>query len=164
MSLTSNSLHSWEVNFTDKKRNILLALAVFVVAVGVLVTVADYLQTISYGAVPAWFQPILVALVRLVESSPGLMIIAYLRNLTGLLSNYLKKEPDSGSYDLTQLRDTIARYYALGGPFVAAIPQPYNQVGIAIAFVVDILMSQFNKVINPVESTAAKTGAGPPPP
>ncbi|MCJ7559164.1 hypothetical protein MUO79_00920 [Candidatus Bathyarchaeota archaeon] len=148
----------------DKKKNILFALAVFVVAVGVLVTVADYLQTISYSDLPAWFQPILVSLVRLVESSPGLVIIAYLRNLTGLLSNYLKKEPGSGSYELTKLRDTIAKYFALGGPFLAAVPTPYNQVGIAIAFIVDVLMSQFNKVINPVDvqSTAAKTGAGPP--
>ena len=151
---------------TDKKRNILFALAVFVVAVGVLVTVTDALHTIPFSSVPSWFQPILVALVRLVESSPGLIIIAYLRNLTGLLSNYLKKEPDSGSYELTQLRDTITKYYALGGPFLAAVPPPYNQVGIAIAFIVDILISQFHKVINPVteQSTAAKTGAGPPKP
>jgi hypothetical protein len=149
----------------DKKRNILFALAVFVVAVGALVAVTDYLQTIPFSSVPDWFQPILVALVRLVESSPGLLILAYFRNLTGLLHNYLKKEPDSGSYDLTQLRDTIAKYYAFGGPFVAAVPSPYNQLGSAIAFIVDVVMSNFNKVINPVTdfpSTAAKTGTGPP--
>lgn len=153
------------MNLTDKKKNILFALAVFVVVVGMLVTVIDYLQTFSFDSVPGWFRPILVALVRLVESSPGLIILAYLRNLTGLLANYLKKEPGSGSYELTKLRDTIAKYYALGGPFLAAIPPPYNQIGAAIAFIVDILMSQFKKVINSVgvESTAAKTGAGPPP-
>jgi hypothetical protein len=148
----------------DKKRDILFALAVFVVVVGALVAVTDYLQTIPFDKVPDWFQPILVALVRLVESSPGLLVLAYFSNLTGLLHNYLKKEPDSCSYDLTQLRDTIAKYYALGGPFVAAIPPPYNQFGAAIAFIVDVVISNFNKVINPVteKSTVAKTGAGPP--
>ena len=148
----------------DKKRDILFALAVFVVVVGAFVAVTDYLQTIPFSSVPSWFQPILVALVRLVESSPGLLVLAYFRNLTGLLYNYLRKEPDSGSYELTQLRDTIAKYYALGGPFLVAIPAPYNQFGTAIAFIVDVVISNFNKVIKPADkqSTAAKTGAGPP--
>lgn len=138
----------------NNKEKLVIVTGFFIVIVSVLSALSIAVNSINISSVPEWALPIVRGAIGFFTATPVIFGISYFRNILGYFRNWVSQNgtPDT-QYQFSRYKDTIVKYAAFIGPFAAAIPPPYQQVGTAIgtiiALVVDIVVSEFTKAKTP---------------
>lgn len=133
----------------ENKQKLILAFLIFVVIAGVLSSVGQAIASIEAWTLPypLFVQQIVSFLQSFFSSSAVILVLAYFRNLFGFLRNYIAKEKTAVvDFEFKRFYDTILYYLGIANVFLAAVPQPYGALGVALVFVTDVATSEYKKV------------------
>ena len=133
----------------ENKQKLILAFLIFVVIAGVLSSVGQAIAPIEAWTLPypLFVQQIVSFLQSFFSSSAVILVLAYFRNLFGFLRNYIAKEKMAVvDFEFKRFYDTILYYLGIANVFLAAVPQPYGALGVALVFVTDVATSEYKKV------------------
>jgi len=139
----------------ENKQKLILAFLIFVVIAGVLSGVGQAIAPIDVSQYPLFVQQIVSFLQSFFASSAVILVLAYFRNLFGYLRNYIAKEKTAVvDFEFKRFYDTILYYLGIANVFLAAVPQPYGALGVALVFVTDVATSEYKKVSEALASPA----------
>ena len=133
----------------ENKQKLILAFLIFVVIAGVLSSVGQAIASIEAWTLPypLFVQQIVSFLQSFFSSSAVILVLAYFRNFFGFLRNYIAKEKTAVvDFEFKRFYDTILYYLGIANVFLAAVPQPYGALGVALVFVTDVATSEYKKV------------------
>lgn len=130
------------------EQKLVVAFTIFVVLAAVFVAISEGVQTLPIESVPTQLVPVTSVIVQFFSYAPIAFAVAWLRNLLGFFRNWLKARgtDEEVEFELKRYFDTVAYYI---GPFtviLASIPAPYNAVGAALIFVIDVFTSEWKKI------------------
>ncbi|OGD53432.1 hypothetical protein A3K80_00505 [Candidatus Bathyarchaeota archaeon RBG_13_38_9] len=129
---------------------LVLVTAISLLAIGAFTGVGQYLATVDISAMPNWASPIVSALVQFFTWAPVTFVVIYFRNIMGYIRNWvLKEKNEKVDYDLKRYMGTAFYYLGVFNVALVALPAPYNALAAALTFVVDILLSEYQKIIPP---------------
>ena len=131
----------------NNAEKLIVAFAIFVVLAGVFVAISDALNMLDLSTVPEWAKPALSVIVKYFNAGAIAFAVAWLRNLLGFFRNYIQeRKTETIAFEMDRYYNTIIYYM---GPFavaMAAIPPPYNALGAAVVFIIDIFTAEWKKI------------------
>jgi hypothetical protein len=134
----------------NNSEKLVLIVALFTVVIGIFTSVASYAIQADISTWPTWAQPLLRDFLLFLGSTPAIFALAFFRNILGFLYNWIANhQTASVTYDFDRTLKTIALYLSFAGPITAAVPAPYNTLALPVTFILDLAVSQINKIINP---------------
>jgi hypothetical protein len=131
----------------ENKEKLILAFLMFVVIAGVLSAVGQAIAPIDVSQYPLLVQQLVGFLQHFFGSAAVILVLAYFRNLFGYLRNYIAKEKtEAVTFEFKRFNDTILYYLGISNVFLAALPEPFGYLTVALTFIIDVAMSEYKKV------------------
>ena len=129
------------------KEKIALATAIIFLAITVFFAVGQAIQNIDISVVPEPYQPLVKVLIQFFSYAPLSFAVAYWRNITGYIRNWvIEKQTEKSVYQLQKYYETVMFYLAAFNTALSALPEPYNAVAAAVVFLIDILTSEWKRM------------------
>ena len=128
------------------KEKLAKVLVILIITIGVLTASQVAIQQITPDQVPSYIEPIWGYIVVFFESAPVIIVLALGRNLLGYARNYWKTD-HAESYDINRLYGTWAYYIGGITTVLAAVPEPFDSVAVAIIVLLDFVTSEIKQLM-----------------
>jgi NAD/NADP transhydrogenase beta subunit len=133
-----------ELNSSEK---LVFATIIFLLAIGIVLGIDSWVKTVDVSAIPEIFQPIVSIIQRFFGFASVSFTLAYLRNILGYVRNWvILRKTQAVEYQLDRYYNTLLYYFGCFTVALAALPEPYNALGAALVFVVDIFTAEYKKI------------------
>lgn len=139
------SMSEYDISFP---RAITVTFVVLVIAAGVFVGIHEVVVRIDVSSAPSALQGFVFVVQRFFLSGPVAFVVGWIWNILGFARAAARARAKNTEiqYDINRFYSTVSYY--MGGVAIAfiAMPEPWNWIGVAVTFFIDLLGSEIKHV------------------
>lgn len=125
------------------------ATIVLLVVAAVFIGVSAAVNTINADDVAEPLKEVVIVVQTTFAMPAVVFIVTWVRNVYGYYRAKVKAATDATvSYSLQKLYDSVMLYVGSGVAFMLLIPAPYNLIGTAVLFILDLVASELRYLMN----------------
>jgi len=114
----------------------------------VFIAIAEAVSLVDIETIHPVFKEAIEKIIIVFASGPVAFLVAWIRNNSGyfeaLARQHVKDVP--AKYNLNRYWSTIARYMGIVAAAFILLPEPYNYIGVAVGYFIDLIGTELYKV------------------